>query len=112
VIPEFLHPATQNERFFLEERRSFLKKRTKKLSLPFGRVWHRQRHIKKIKVFLLLFVHKKKFFFYFLNLTSPDLTYLNHAIGSDAAKLQYSIAAVTPSVKYHEGTIDCARLGD
>jgi hypothetical protein len=40
----------------------FGKKEPKKLLLPFGRVSHGQRHIKKIKVFLLLFVHKKKFF--------------------------------------------------
>jgi hypothetical protein len=36
------------------------KKEPKKLLLRFAPVWHRQRHIKKSKFFLLLFVHKKE----------------------------------------------------
>jgi len=49
-------------RYFAESS-SFLKKRTKKLLLRFARSF--QGHWPKIiKVFLLLFVHKKKFFFF------------------------------------------------
>jgi hypothetical protein len=45
----------------IQERRSFFeKKEPKKLLLRFAPVWHGQRPNQKIKVFLLLFVHKKK----------------------------------------------------
>jgi len=37
-------------------------KEPERLLLRFARMGHRQRHIEKIKVFLLLFVHKKKAF--------------------------------------------------
>jgi hypothetical protein len=38
----------------------FFEKNAKKRPLRCARMCHRPRHIKKIKVFLLLFVHKKK----------------------------------------------------
>jgi len=56
--------AVQKLKKQVKTRSSFLKKRTKKLLLRFARSF--QSHWPKmIKVFLLLFVHKKKFFLFF-----------------------------------------------